>query len=265
MCEQIPLVISFSGGKSSGLMTHLLLEHFPERIKVIVFANTGKEREETLEFVQNCQNVFGWKVIWVEAVINPEYRKGTRHRVVDFNSASRNGEPYHEMIRKYGIPNKAFPHCTRELKRHAIASFAKNELGWKPYETAVGIRADEHRRINWKEAEKSKYIYPLTTFFPSSKRDVNEWWQKQSFSLNLEEHEGNCDLCWKKSDKKLIRHISEKPELLDWWNEMEKEYADRQGEHRQIKTAPSFFFRHNRSAKQIKELAELENLQNKLF
>lgn len=246
-----PLLISFSGGKSSGVMTSLLLDKFISREIAVVFANTGKEREETLEFVRDCQINFGWRVVWVEAVINPEYRKGTRHKVVNFETASRNGEPFEAMIRKYGIPNMAFPHCTRELKRHSIMSYAKYELGWRNYETAIGIRSDEMRRINWNEAEKFQYIYPLVTDFPMNKADVNDWWLRQTFTLNLADYEGNCDLCWKKSDNKLRRHISEKPHLLDWWNEMEQKFANVQFDNRQKKNTPSFFFRRNRSAQKL--------------
>jgi len=47
-------VLSFSGGRSSALMTI-------ERLKanndsVVIFANTGKENEATLKFVNDCDN-----------------------------------------------------------------------------------------------------------------------------------------------------------------------------------------------------------------
>ena len=46
--------ISFSGGRTSGYMLHAIMEAnggLPERARV-VFANTGRERNETLDFVQ---------------------------------------------------------------------------------------------------------------------------------------------------------------------------------------------------------------------
>ena len=39
----------------------------------VVFANTGREREETLEFIHNCDLHFGFGTIWVECITNPEH------------------------------------------------------------------------------------------------------------------------------------------------------------------------------------------------
>lgn len=64
MRHQAPLLISFSGGRTSAMMTHLLLNAEPERIAgfnpVVVFANTGCEHEKTLVFVNQCDKQFGW-------------------------------------------------------------------------------------------------------------------------------------------------------------------------------------------------------------
>lgn len=50
-----PAIISFSGGRSSGYMLHeILMAHegtLPDDVHV-VFANTGKEMGETLDFVR---------------------------------------------------------------------------------------------------------------------------------------------------------------------------------------------------------------------
>ena len=102
------LLISFSGGRTSGYMTHQLLNSIPSSVDArVVFANTGQEDDKTLEFVHNCETRFGWDITWVEAKVDPQKGKGTRHRVTDYKTASRNGEPFEEVISKYGIPNKA--------------------------------------------------------------------------------------------------------------------------------------------------------------
>ena len=47
-----PLVISFSGGKTSAYMAKLLIDKYNGKRRIVtVFANTGKEREETLLFL----------------------------------------------------------------------------------------------------------------------------------------------------------------------------------------------------------------------
>lgn len=223
-------------------MAIILNDYYGGKRQIVnIFANTGKEREETLEFVDKCDKKYRLNLVYVEPVINPEMGKGTTHKVVDFYSCSRNGEPYEEMIKKYGIPNKAFPHCTRELKRRPIHSYVKNFLGLKTYDTAIGIRADETHRINLKESAIRRYIYPLSDY-GITKKEVEDFWKNQDFTLNLREHEGNCDLCWKKSDKKLVTLIRNNPKSIKWWRDMEKKYSDKEFGKRSKKTRTHILF-----------------------
>ena len=64
-----PAMVAFSGGRTSGfLLWHILDAHggkLPADVHV-VFANTGKEREATLEFVRDCETHWGVKIHWVE-------------------------------------------------------------------------------------------------------------------------------------------------------------------------------------------------------
>lgn len=252
-----PLLISFSGGRTSGMMTAILQDYQPERPKAIVFANTGKEHEKTLEFVSECDKRWGLGVVWVEAVIHPEAGKGTTHKIVSFETASRKGEPYEAMLKKYGIPSVAFPHCTRELKLRPIEHYVKTVLGWGDYDRAIGLRADERHR-------EAGYFYPLMEY-GIDKQMVNEWWSRQPFNLDLEEFEGNCDLCFKKSDKKLVKAINKTKSALVWWEEMERKYAHLEHGNRSAKLEPSYFFRGNRSADEMRWLANEAAKQRNLF
>jgi len=63
--------------------------------------------------------------------------------MTNFTTACRDGEPFEAVIKKYGIPNMDFPHCTRELKIRPIHAFAKVYFGSVDYVSAIGIRADE--------------------------------------------------------------------------------------------------------------------------
>ncbi len=100
-----PAVVSFSGGRTSGYMLkHIVDAHggrLPEDIAV-VFANTGMERPETLEFVDTCATAWGVPIVWVEY----DWDAPHRTRIVDRRTASRGGEPYAALIARKGfVPN----------------------------------------------------------------------------------------------------------------------------------------------------------------
>ena len=219
MESERPLLISVSGGKTSAFMAIFLNEHYPNREKLFVFANTGKEREETLIFLNKLEVHFKIQIIWIEAVINPVIGYGTTYKIVNFKTASRTGKPFEEVIKKYGLPSKLFRHCTRELKEIPINKYARAILG-KKYQTAIGIRADEQHRLS----SRTNHIYPLVEMNVDIKF-INHWWSRQSFDLELNSHEGNCDFCFLKSQRKRMRLLKDGLNV-DWWNNMEKNYGN---------------------------------------
>lgn len=245
------LFISYSGGRTSAMMTKLLLDNPPPQYKEIcvVFANTGQEHEETLKFVNLCERWFDYPVHWVEAVINPEKRKGTRHKIVNFETASRKGEPFEAMIKKYGIPNPAGMFCTRELKLQTMTSYMRS-IGWKKntYDVAIGIRFDEMDRVS-KYAIENKIVYPLIDM-KITKKDVLEFWRKQDFNLMIPEHLGNCTWCWKKSKRKLLTIAKNEPAFFEFPVRMERMYG-RNGNHSLDEDRK--FFRKRQSALEILE------------
>jgi hypothetical protein len=218
--------ISFSGGRTSAYMTKLLIDNWSDRYDFIVtFANTGLEHPKTLEFIHNCDTHFGFNTIWLEAVVHHDKRSAPTHKIVDFASAARKGEPFEEVIKKYGIPNSAFPGCTRDLKLSPIKSYLKS-LGIDEHKirTAIGIRTDETRRVNAKTAQARTLEYPLINVWPSDKQDVLDWWEDQPFDLGIDEFEGNCLGCWKKSFKKHFMQIDRDPSVYDFHRRMEQEH-----------------------------------------
>ena len=216
------LFVSFSGGRTSAYMSWWLKKHMSHKYNLIfLFANTGLEHENTLIFVNECDKRWGLNVVWLEAVIDQEYRKGTRHKIVCFKTASRKGEPFADGCRKYGLPNREFKWCTRDLKIHPINSY-KRSLGYKSeHLKALGIRVDEIDRMS----TKPNIIYPLITMNPSTKPKILNWFKEQDFDLNLPEHLGNCVTCHKKSNRKLYTIAKHHPEVFDFLLEMESKYT----------------------------------------
>ena len=222
------LLVSFSGGETSAFMAQWLNNHYREygyENIVFVYANTGQENEQTLEFAHRCDKYFGLNLHWVEAEVNGLAGEGTKHCRTNFKDASRNGEPFEDVIKKYGIPNQAFPMCTRELKQNPIKSFAKNYFNGEKYHIAIGIRIDEIDRIS-ANAKKMGFIYPLINkdMLPTNKPMVNFYWNAMPFRLELKGYQGNCITCWKKSDKKLYQIAKENPKSFEFMDRMEREY-----------------------------------------
>ena len=252
------LFISFSGGETSALMTYRILTEHRDRYDsiVVLFANTGLESEETLEFVRECDSRLGFGTVWVEAVQLHAIRKAAVARVVTFETASRNGEPFEDMIRKYGIPNHAAPHCTRSTKLTPMISYLRENLGWKKgqYDTAIGIRADEAGRRS-KKQEENQVVYPLLDWQPTTKIQVNRFWREQPFRLRLCGYQGNCRTCWKKSNRKLLFLMEEDPESFLFFERMENDYGlvGPEFEKGYIEGYKRTFFRGNRSVKDLRE------------
>lgn len=219
------LLISFSGGRTSAYMTKMLLDNYQDEYNmIVVFANVGRERKETLDFVKECDKAFGFNTIWIECITNPIHGKGVSAKVVDYESADMSGKVFEEMIQKYGLPNMNAPICTRNLKSYTIKAYMR-QLGLKKYYTAIGIRIDEIDRAN-PNYEKERIIYPLISMFPTKKTDVNKFWIDQDFDLKLKSYEGNCDCCFKKSLRKLLTIAKENPESFEWWKSMEEKYEN---------------------------------------
>jgi len=240
-------VVLFSGGRTSAFLAKYMKEHPHHKNCIFVFMNTGKEREETLQFADRCDKEFELNLVYLEALVDNEKGKGTTYKIVDFKTASRNGEPFEAMLKKYPLPNNMASNCTRELKQRPIDSYLRDNYKDLDIIKVIGIRADEaHRKSN--KAEIEKVIYPLCDEVKIDSKFIRNWWAKQSFDLQLKDYQGNCDLCFKKSLKKRLTIIKENPNVAQWWLEMEQKYSSEE--------IPRFDLRTNKSIEQLIEMAK---------
>jgi len=226
-----PTCISFSGGRTSAYMLYKVLEAHGGKMPddgIVCFANTGKEEEATLKFVNDCSVNWGVKIHWLEYQEHekPEYR----YKEVTYETAARNGEPFEAIIRKRQyLPNPVTRFCTSELKIRTMACFLKHsglfdDCTKSELENAswIGLRYDEARRAA-KVADKRRI--PLFTA-KVSVQDIGNFWAKQSFNLELPTYNGrtlagNCDLCFLKPANQIATLIAERPERAIWWANME--------------------------------------------
>jgi 3'-phosphoadenosine 5'-phosphosulfate sulfotransferase (PAPS reductase)/FAD synthetase len=194
---------------------------------IVCFANTGKEDEATLRFVQDCSERWNVPITWIEYQAAEE--TADRWRLVDFDTASRNGEPFEALIRSRNfLPNPVARFCTVELKVRAIHRYLKT-IGWTEWDSMLGIRADEPRRLakigNQDYGKHEEKFAPLGKV-GITKEDVGNFWRAQLFDLGLPNNNGvtmhgNCDLCFLKGGAQVLSLIAEKPERAIWWAKME--------------------------------------------
>jgi 3'-phosphoadenosine 5'-phosphosulfate sulfotransferase (PAPS reductase)/FAD synthetase len=212
-----PTVISFSGGRTSAYMLWRVLQAnngLPKEAQVL-FANTGKENDATLKFVSECSQQWAVPITWLE------YAKDG-FRVVDFESASRHGEPFAALIEKKNyLPNPVARFCTSELKVLTIQRYMKS-IGINEFEQMLGIRFDEKRRVaKLRVGNRTPLVDAGVT-----QDVVQSFWKSQSFDLGLDFRNGitslgNCDLCFLKGPNQVLSIIRSDPSKAVWWAEQE--------------------------------------------
>ena len=231
-----PTAISFSGGRTSGYMLWRVLRahggRLPDEAKVC-FANTGKEDEATLRFVQACSERWDVPITWLEYQSADE--PSDRFKVVNFETASRNGEPFEAVIRRKNyLPNPVTRFCTVEMKIRTMHRYLRT-LGWadgdNEWDQFVGIRADEQRRVAKIRARPSPETVKETMCLPLADagvtvQDVGAFWDSQPFNLELSTFNGrtlagNCDLCFLKPAAQIQSLIAERPERAVFWARMD--------------------------------------------
>lgn len=228
--------LSLSGGRSSAYLLRRELDENGGRLPegtALVFANTGKERPETLDFVERIGREWNVPIAWLEY----HYREGAKggradprhvHRVVDHVSASRAGEPFECLVkRSRRLSSPLRRTCTSDLKVETIARYLRRELGWETWREILGIRYDEPRRWTKILYEQCRVELPLVEA-RVTRADVERYWRSAPFDLALPYGDGwsNCDLCFLKGTAKLQALIEREPDRAAWWERLER-HAER--------------------------------------
>jgi 3'-phosphoadenosine 5'-phosphosulfate sulfotransferase (PAPS reductase)/FAD synthetase len=243
-----PTCISFSGGRTSAYMLWRVLEAnggLPADARVL-FCNTGKEDEATLRFVRDCADNWNVQITWLEyqkdevsgdaavfawAMSGMDISK--KWREVSFEFASRKGEPFEAIIVQRGgvLPNRVSRFCSSEMKTRTMHRYLRS-IGWTEWDTFIGIRADEPRRVakfraNPHPEGKHEEVHMPLAIAGVGAQDVGAFWRAQPFDLELPNNSGktmhgNCDLCFLKPAHQVFSLIAEKPSRATWWAAQEK-------------------------------------------
>ncbi len=240
-------VLMLSGGRTSAFMLRLLLDAVPDygRRFLTIFENTGKERDETLEFLHEIETRWNVPLIWLEytrvpaaqfiadayphktskTLIMKQLAAGTDthwFKQVDYQTAHRNltpDSPFDKLLHWASVlPNLRARICSTQLKTRTALRYLYSRGVFK-YAPLIGIRADESHRCleilaNCSARERPQF--PLAAQKVTA-RQVNDYWVKSSFDLKLKQHEGNCDMCFLKAHWKRVAIARDHPEFLPWW------------------------------------------------
>jgi len=214
-----PFVVSFSGGATSGFMLRKIIDawggELPEDSRV-VFANTGLEHSKTIDFVHEIEQ--RWcPVTWVE------YCPELKYKVVTYETASRKGEPFSQMIeKKKYLPNPVARICTVNLKIKATTAYLMDQ-DFDEWNNAIGLRKDEPHRVHRIKGDRGCESVCCPMYQAGDTLDdVENWWKLQEFRLDLPRHMGNCVGCYLKSRGRIEMVAEDEPHQLDWWVDQEK-------------------------------------------
>jgi 3'-phosphoadenosine 5'-phosphosulfate sulfotransferase (PAPS reductase)/FAD synthetase len=219
---EAPFYISFSGGRTSGYLLRRVLDAHGGKLPDgghVLFANTGREHEATLAFVEEVGK--RWcPVTWVE------YEKeAPRFRIVTPQTAARAGEPFSQLLsRGKFLPNPVRRFCTQELKVVPMTRYMKS-LGLSDFTTVIGLRADEPQRVSRLRADPDRDIAMPLADAGIERDHIIKWWEQNDFDLRLPGNDpafGNCDLCFLKGMVRIERVIRAEPERAQWWIEQEE-------------------------------------------
>jgi len=190
------------------------------------------EHEKTYRFVEEVSRNFAPVTVLERAPRGPEGARD-QFRIVDIKTCARDGEPFETLNEEKGfLPNPVARICTSYLKIKTMEAFARS-LGWKRWTVAIGIRADEPKRVarvrggDWDNgydrvmplADADVCLEDVTNFWSSfSRRD-------DGFDLGFPTGDnilGNCVGCFLKGRRRLDSIARMEPTALQWWADQEE-------------------------------------------
>ena len=250
---------SVSAGYSSVMMAVKIKEWYPDHNIIFAMANTSKESIESLAFMNECDNLYNLKIKWIEADFHDK-GVGVTAKVVSYKNLKTKGEIFETGIKKLGIPSNVNKWCNRDMKLTPLKKYADSVFGLNNYSIAVGLRIDEIDRVR-KDYKDNNVFYPLMDN-NISKKERNKFWESQPIKIDIPAYKGNCDLCFEKSNRKLMTIIKEEPDTAIWWDTMIKKYS-----HIPKENSPSYndllkqnngmtFYRGYKTIKDLVKMAE---------
>jgi hypothetical protein len=140
--QAIRHVLGISGGKDSAALAIYLRTHYPELDLEYYFMDTGKELDETYQFIDDLEVFLGKKVARLEAAKDSPL------------------DPFDHFLAMYGgyLPSAQARWCTRKLK---LEPFEQMFVGDEPTISYVAIRGDEDREGYISHKPNIQTVFPF--------------------------------------------------------------------------------------------------------
>lgn len=203
-------VVSWSFGRSSSLLVIKAIEEFGADDVDIVAMDTGAEHHLTYEFAKKfdsyIRKTYSKEISYLRTDFSAPLGAGNSYHILSIDEIGPDLKPFEEMIAKYGTPYIGGMFCTDRMKLVPYTKYCNDKYGKENYETWLGIRADEPGRI--KEKKGIRYLAEISDF---EKQDVLDFWEGMPFDLGIDEWNGNCLFCPKKSNLKLAAAQRDNP------------------------------------------------------
>lgn len=142
MMSNVRHVLGISGGKDSAALGVYLRTRFPQIDIEYYFMDTGKELDETYEFIDSLEVFLGKKIARLHAANGSPL------------------DPFDHYLETYGgfLPSPNARWCTRKLK---LEPFERTFIGDDPALSYVAIRADEDREGLISHKPNIQTIFPF--------------------------------------------------------------------------------------------------------
>ena len=225
-------VVSDSGGRSSKFLAKFMLDKYGKDNVDFVFMDTGEEHEETYKFIRSCNKAFGLDLTCLRGDFSLPIGAGVGYRVVSIDDIKPDSKPFEEMMAKYGVPYIGGMFCTDRMKLKPYKKYCDKTYGKNNYETWLGVRYDEPKRLVGDNKNKELSAYKqlkidglnddcISLLYVNAREDIKELdrWQISDLSkallvkridyLNKENLHYLAEIC---------EH--EKEDILSFWSEM---------------------------------------------
>ena len=176
-------VVSFSGGRTSAYLCHLMMERFKGDVD-FVFMDTGAEHPKTYEFINNVdKEIMKGGLAHIRTSYTPIGTKSGNEfeimklpkfaltissikgrlirglQVIGDKFIGCNLRSWEGMTKKYGVPYIGGMFCNDRMKLVPYNKYCDFVYGKKNYQTWLGIRFDEPARLVGDNKKKSLSVY----------------------------------------------------------------------------------------------------------